>query len=48
MALFHELNAEGSTIVLVTHDMGIARQAKRVVKILDGTIVWDGEAEGAA
>jgi putative ABC transport system ATP-binding protein len=48
MALFHELNSEGSTIVLVTHDLDVARQARRLVKILDGMIVWDGEAEGAA
>jgi len=48
MALFHELNSEGSTIVLVTHDLGVARQANRVVKLLDGMIVWDGVAEGAA
>jgi putative ABC transport system ATP-binding protein len=48
MEMFHALNAEGSTIVLVTHDMGIARQAKRVVRILDGLVVWDGLSEDVA
>ncbi len=48
MEMFHALNAEGSTIIIVTHDMGVARQAKRVVKILDGVIVSDGPAEDAA
>jgi len=35
------LNDEGSTIVLITHDMNIAAQAKRVVKIFDGKIIED-------
>ncbi len=48
MEMFHALNAEGSTIVLVTHDMGVARQAKRVVRILDGLVVWDGLSEDVA
>ena len=36
MELFEELNLEGSTIVMITHDVHIARHAKRVVNILDG------------
>jgi putative ABC transport system ATP-binding protein len=36
MELFEELNSEGSTIVMITHDVHIARHAKRVVNILDG------------
>ncbi|MGQ9664206.1 MAG: ABC transporter ATP-binding protein [bacterium] len=39
MELFGRLNAEGNTIVLVTHDPNIARHAKRVIKIIDGKIV---------
>ncbi|MGQ9465605.1 MAG: ABC transporter ATP-binding protein [bacterium] len=39
MELFDRLNAEGNTIVLVTHDPNIARHAKRVIKIIDGKIV---------
>lgn len=41
MALFEDLNNEGITIVLVTHEMDIAEQAKRQVRFLDGKIVQD-------
>lgn len=36
--IFHELHAGGNTIVLITHDSGIARQAQRSIHILDGRI----------
>ena len=38
MALFRELNDEGRTIVMITHDLKIARHASRVVNILDGVL----------
>ena len=38
MELFHDLHRQGSTIVLITHDDSIARQADRSVHILDGKI----------
>ena len=41
MALFDELNREGITIVLVTHEDDIARHAKRQVRFLDGRIISD-------
>ena len=41
MALFEELNREGITIVLVTHEPDIAQHAKRQVRFLDGRIVHD-------
>jgi len=41
MALFGELNSEGITVVLVTHEPDIAAHAKRQVRFLDGHIVSD-------
>jgi putative ABC transport system ATP-binding protein len=41
VAIFCRLNQDGITIVLVTHEMDIAAQAKRVVRLLDGKIVED-------
>lgn len=41
MALFGQLNKEGITIVLVTHETDIAEHAKRQVRFLDGEIVQD-------
>lgn len=38
MELFHELHTQGNTIVLITHDNSIARQASRSIHILDGKI----------
>ena len=43
MDLFHELNADGNTIIMITHDVHIARNARRVVNIIDGVLT---EAEG--
>jgi putative ABC transport system ATP-binding protein len=41
MELFCELHRQGMTIVVVTHDPGIARYAERVVEFKDGAIVSD-------
>ena len=41
MGLFQELNAEGATIVLVTHERDIARYTRRFVEMRDGVIVED-------
>lgn len=38
MELFHKLNDEGRTIIMITHDVNIAKHAKRIVRILDGNI----------
>ena len=38
MAMFHELHDQGNTIVLITHDNDIAKQAKRVIHIFDGKL----------
>jgi len=42
--LFEELHDAGQTIVMITHDMGLAGLASRVVQIRDGEIVEDLEA----
>ena len=47
MELFQSLNDEGVTIVMITHDINIAKQAKRILHIVDGEIFTDDE-EGKA
>ena len=41
-----QLHSEGNTIVMITHDNSIAKEAKRVVRIHDGRIIFDGDVEG--
>src|SRR5947209_11173125 len=41
MALFQELNAQGITIVLVTHEPEVAQYTKRIVEVRDGRIRRD-------
>lgn len=41
LGFLKELNAEGNTIVLITHDLGIAQEAKRIIRIQDGKVVSD-------
>ena len=41
MKILHQLNDEGRTVILITHDNGIAEQAKRVIRIQDGKVVED-------
>ena len=41
IALFHRLNADGTTIVVVTHDEELARASKRVIHMRDGVIIDD-------
>lgn len=40
---FKELNEEGNTIIIITHDSSIALEARRVVRIHDGKINFDGD-----
>lgn len=46
LSLMRQLNAQGTTVILITHDNGIAAQADRTVRVMDGKIVhdslWDG------
>ncbi len=41
MKILHELHKEGRTVILITHDNDIAKEAERVIKISDGQIVAD-------
>ncbi|MBU3102143.1 ABC transporter ATP-binding protein [Clostridium estertheticum] len=43
MDMLKELNANGNTIVLITHDNDLAKQAKRIIRISDGEITQDNE-----
>ena len=42
MQLFHELNAQGNTVIVITHDPGVAAHAHRCITIHDGAISSDG------
>jgi len=45
LAMFQQLNEEeGITVILVTHDAGVAAHAKRTIRIHDGLIAADGSA----
>ena len=39
-----KLNAEGDTVVLITHDNSIAVKANRIVRLQDGRIIYDGDS----
>ena len=44
LGFLKKLNGEGDTVVLITHDNSIAVQAKRIVRLQDGKIIYDGDA----
>ena len=41
MAILHDLNAKGHTIIMVTHDPNLAAQAERVIELKDGYVIAD-------
>jgi len=41
MSILQQLNTEGSTIVMVTHDESMAKQTHRLVRLFDGSVVGD-------
>lgn len=45
LAFLKELNDEGKTVIMITHDPGIAVSAKRVIELMDGKVIFDGETE---
>jgi putative ABC transport system ATP-binding protein len=46
MALIRELNADGATIIMITHDGGLADQLPRQIRVLDGQVVSDTRRDG--
>ena len=44
LTFLQQLNAEGDTVVLITHDNSIAVKAKRIIRLQDGKIIYDGNA----
>ena len=48
MKMFGDLNAEGITVILVTHSEEIAAYAKRTIRLQDGLIVSDSKGNGGA
>ena len=44
LGFLQKLNAEGDTVVLITHDNSIAVKAQRIVRLQDGRIIYDGDA----
>ena len=44
LSFLQKLNQEGDTVVLITHDNSIAVKAKRIVRLQDGHIIYDGDA----
>lgn len=45
LGFLKDINNDGNTVVMITHDNAIAMSAKRIVRISDGKIVYDGTAE---
>ena len=41
ISIFDQLNRDGITVVLVTHEMDIANQSQRIIRLLDGRIISD-------
>lgn len=48
LGFLQSINQDGTTVVLITHDNSLALEAKRVVRISDGKVVFDGATEDYA
>ena len=48
LEILHQLNVEGTTIILITHDNSIAATARRIVRLADGKIISDERMEEVA
>ena len=45
LTMLQQLHAAGNTVVLITHDNSIAVQAQRIIRLEDGHVVYDGDAQ---
>jgi len=45
MRILQDLNTQGHTVIIVTHDMNVARHARRIVQLSDGEIIADTEQQ---
>jgi putative ABC transport system ATP-binding protein len=48
LALLEELHAEGTTIIVITHDHAVAARMRRRIEVLDGHIIADSDSVGVA
>ena len=48
LGFLKDINRDGNTVVMITHDNSIALEANRIVRISDGKVVYDGTAEDYA
>jgi putative ABC transport system ATP-binding protein len=48
LGVFADLNREGTTIIIITHDPSVAKRTSRVVEISDGRVVGDSRNTAAA
>ncbi len=44
LAFLPELNSEGNTVILITHDNAIATKANRIIRLQDGLVIYDGDS----
>ena len=45
LRIFDELNAEGKTLILITHDEGMAKRTSRTIRLKDGEVAFDSSRE---
>ncbi len=45
LAFLKQLNREGNTVVLITHDNAIAKKADRIIRLQDGNVIYDGDSQ---
>ena len=41
LSIFRQLNRDGITVIIVTHEMDIAAQTQRIIRLLDGKVISD-------